>query len=94
MVQIGLDLFDFAGKKHILCVDKWSGFPLFKRLQTQSTKAVTDILESWFNVLGWPSSIRSDGGPQFCGPFRDWCQKNNIKHELSAPYNPNSNGLA
>ena len=72
----------------LLCVDKWSGFPLFKRLQTQSTKAVTDILESWFNVLGWPSSIRSDGGPQFCGPFRDWCQKNNIKHELSAPYNP------
>jgi len=75
-------------------VDQWSGFPLFKRLQTQSTKAVTDILESWFNVLGWPSAIRSDGGPQFCGPFRDWCQKNNIKHELSAPYNPKSNGLA
>ena len=94
MAQVGLYLFDFAGKKHILCVDKWSGFPLFKRLQTQSTKVVTDILESWFNVLGWPSSIRSDGGPQFCGPFRDWCQKNNIKHELSAPYNPKSNGLA
>ena len=69
-------------------------FPPFKRLQTQSTKAVTDILESWFNVLGWPSSIRSDGGPQFCGPFRVWCQTNNIKHELSAPYNPKSNGLA
>ena len=63
LVQIGLDLFDFAGKKHILCVDKWSGFPLFKRLQSQSTKAVTVILESWFNVLGWSSSIRSDGGP-------------------------------
>ena len=51
-------------------------------------------MESWFNVLGWPSSIRSDGGPLFCGPFHDWCQKNNIKHELSAPYNPKSNGLA
>ena len=60
IAQIGLDLFDFAGKKHILCVDKWSGFPLFKRLQTQSTKAVTDILESWFNVLGWPSSIQME----------------------------------
>ena len=54
MAQIGLDLFDFAGKKHILCVDKCSGFPLFKRLQTQSTKAVTDILESWFNVWAGP----------------------------------------
>ena len=28
------------------------------------------------------------------GPFRDWCDKNNIKHELAAPYNPKSNGLA
>ena len=32
MAQVGLDLFDFGGKKHILCVDKWSGFPVFKHL--------------------------------------------------------------
>ena len=60
----------------------------------KSTKAVTDILASWFNVLGWPATIRSDGGPQFCGPFREWCERNHIVHELSASYNPKSNGLA
>ena len=94
MAQVGVDLFDCGGKTHLLCVDRWSGFPLFKRLQSQSTKAVTDILSTWFNILGWPTSIRSDGGPQFCGPFRAWCQQNNISHELSAPYNTKSNGLA
>ena len=48
----------------------------------------------WFNLLGWPSSIRSDGGPQFRGDFLDFFLKHDIRHELSAPYNPKSNGLA
>jgi len=51
-------------------------------------------LVNWFNVLGWPAIIRSDGGPQFNNVFSKWCQDNNIKHELSAPYNPRGNGLA
>ena len=51
-------------------------------------------MTNWFNILGWPSSIRSDGGPQFRGPFFSFCNKNNISHELAAPYNPKSNGLA
>ena len=94
MAHVGLDLFDFAGKKHLICVDKWSGFPLYKRLNSTTTQSIINVLETWFNTLGWPSNIRSDGGPQFLGPFRQWCQKNNIVHELSAPYNPKSNGLA
>ena len=60
MAQVALDLFDLAGKKHLICVDRWSGFPVYKRLQSQTTKAVTDILSAWFNVLGWPSTIRTD----------------------------------
>ena len=27
MAHVGLDLFDYAGKKHLISVDKWSGFP-------------------------------------------------------------------
>ena len=33
-------------------------------------------------------------GPQLSGPFKQWCKENNIKHEVSSPYNPKSNGLA
>ena len=57
MAQVGLDLFNFGGRKHLICVDRWSGFSLYKQLQSQSTKAITDILASWFNVLGWPATI-------------------------------------
>ena len=51
-------------------------------------------MSDWFNNLGWPAIIRSDGGPQFSGPLKQWCKENNIKHEVSSPYNIKSNGLA
>ena len=43
--------------------------------------------------VGHPT-LGQTGGPQFLGPFRRWCQENNIVHELSSPYNPKSNGKA
>ena len=52
------------------------------------------MLTNWFNLLGWPKSLRSDGGPQFLSEFKTWCQNNNIDHEVSSPYNPKANGLA
>ena len=75
-------------------MDKWSGYPVYKRLQSLTAKAITSHLQIWFNLLAWPSTIRSDGGPQFCGYFKEWCAAHNIVHELSSPYNPKSNGLA
>ena len=67
---------------------------LYKRLNSTSTQSVINVLEAWFNLLGWPATIRSDGGPQFLGPFNQWCKNNQIVHELSSPYNPRGNGLA
>ena len=92
--SVGLDLFEHGGSKFLICVDKWSGYPVYKKLQSLTAKAITGHLQVWFNLLGWPSTIRSDGGPQFCGYFRNWCAAHNITHELASPYNPKSNGLA
>ena len=94
MGHVGVDLFDFGGNKFLVCVDQWSGYPLYQKLTSTTTSSVLKTLSSWFNVLGWPRSIRSDGGPQFRGEFSSFCEKNKIKHELSSPYNPRSNGLA
>ena len=47
-----------------------------------------------FCEFGFPRVVKSDGGPQFRGPFLEFCNRYNIKHELSSPYNPRSNGLA
>ena len=94
MSHIGLDLFDFGGKQHLICVDHWSGYPMFSTLSYTKSSAVIGTLKAWFNLLGWPQSIRSDSRPQFLSEFVKFCKDNSICHELSAPYNPRSNGLA
>ena len=67
MSHVGLDLFDVGGKQHLICVDHMSGFPMFSVLFSSTSSVVINILKGWFNLLGWPQSIRSDGGPQFRG---------------------------
>ena len=84
----------FCGKDYLICVDHWSGYPLYHLLRSLTSDSILKILTSWFNLFGWPSSICSDGGPQFCGNFSQFCEKHGIRHKLSAPYNPKSNGLA
>ena len=94
MACVGVDLFDFGGKSHLVGVDRWSGYPLFSQLSSTPTAAVINTLKTWFNVLGWPRAIRSDGVPQFRGEFSEFCKNFRISHELSSPYNPRANGLA
>ena len=67
---------------------------MFPQLSSLTSQAIVGHLRDWFNLLGWPQTIRSDGGPQFLGDFVKFCANNGIKHELSAPYNPRSNGLS
>ena len=94
MQHISLDLFSFGGKHYLICVDNWSGYPLFSLLRSLSSDAIIAKLTTWFNPFGLPVPIHSDGGPQFCGSFPRFCLQQNISHNLSAPYNPKSNSLA
>ena len=90
MRHVGTDLFDAIGKKWIVLVDRYSGYAWTHQLRRTDTATVTAQLSTWFTEYGWPSTLRSDGGPQFLA----FCAHNGIKHELSSPYNPESNGLA
>ena len=94
MACVRVDLFNFGGKSHLVCVDRWSDYPLFLQLTSTSTASVINTLKTWFNVLGWPRVIRSVGGPQFRGEFSEFCKNFRFSHELPSPYNPRANGLA
>ena len=61
-------------------------------LTKTDTKAVTDTLDGWFLDHGVPISIRTDGGPQFRGPFETWCKEQGITPELSSAHHHESNG--
>ena len=94
MSQVGTDLFEIRGQHWLVMVDRFSGFVWCHRLAKTNTTAVTNRLRSWFVDFGFPARIRSDGGPQFRGDFNAFCEENGIVHELTSPYNSQSNGLA
>jgi len=94
MEKLGADLFYENGRHYLVVVDRYSGFPWVTKLGSLDTAAIIRTFQAIFNDFGYPEHIRTDGGPQFREKFTRWCRENNIIHEQSSPYNPQSNGLA
>ena len=94
MLHVATDLFDLYGDAYIILVDRYSGYSWTEKLRRTDTRSICETLTRWFTEFGWPTYIRTDGGPQFCGEFREYCVWNVIKHKLASAYSPESNGLA
>jgi hypothetical protein len=94
MEKVSVDLFDVAGVSYVVLVDRYSGYPWVARLASTTTEAVCQVLLRWFCEAGFPERVKTDNGPQFRGPFKEFCAQYSIRHDTSAPYNPQSNGLA
>lgn len=90
---------DFAGpingKMVLVVVDaetKWIEAVSMKVATAQST---VDALRSMFARFGIPKTVVSDNGPQFVSAvFREFLARNGVQHLKTAPYHPQSNGLA
>ena len=63
MQVVGMDLFALSGKHYFMMVDKYSGFPMHKLLQGESTAHVIEAMTSFCNWMGWPEVVRVDYGP-------------------------------
>ena len=94
MQSISLDLASYAGHNYLVGADRFSGFPFFGPLRSESTAAVRGKLLDWFYLYGFPARIRTDNGPCFRGQFTAFCEEHGIAHETSSPYNSRSNSLA
>ena len=46
MGHVGIDLFDSGGKKFLVCVDQWSGYPVFQKLNS-TTASILNVLTGW-----------------------------------------------
>ena len=92
--ECAANLFILNGNEFIILVDRLTGFLCCDKVKKNSTSAILIKLTNWFNILGWPETIRTDGGPQFRSEFDEFCKSFYICHELSSPYHPESNGLA
>ena len=88
MHKMCTDLFQSAGNHYLIKVDRYSGHPFVSKLSQLSTSAVLRAMEPIFQAFGYLHSIRSDGGPQCRSEFKT----HGIIHEVSSPYNSQSNG--
>ena len=70
MLHTACDLFSATGKQWLALVNRFSGYAWTIALRKLDTKAIIHHLEQWFNDFGWPTHIRTDGGPQFRSKFR------------------------
>ena len=95
MKRLHVDFADIDGWQVLDIIDihsKWiDAVPLRRATATTTVSA----LQKFFSNFGLPKELVSDNGPQFTAQtFSDFCKFNGIKHSLTPPYHPASNGAA
>ena len=95
MSDIGADLCEYHGNDYLVAVCRFSGWPFVSKMTKTDSSHAIKILTNWFNFLGWPTFLRTDGGPQFRSTeFRKFCTDAQIGLQITSPYNSQANGLA
>ena len=85
----------FQGKMFFIIVDAHSKWPEVITMSSTTSQHTIEALRSVFSRFGLPDQLVSDNGPQFTSEeFAQFLRRNGIRHILSAPYHPSSNGLA
>eukprot|EP00095_Tigriopus_kingsejongensis_P000402 snap_masked-scaffold19_size710362-processed-gene-4.9 protein:Tk00402 transcript:snap_masked-scaffold19_size710362-processed-gene-4.9-mRNA-1 annotation:"PREDICTED: uncharacterized protein LOC100900865" len=92
--SVSVDLFELKGQHYLVMVDRYSLWTCVQNVRKLDTATIVQCLDRWFIDYGLPDRIRTDGGPQFRGPFKEYCSSMAVDHELSSPYNHQSNGHA
>lgn len=90
---------DYAGPVdgvfYLVVVDPYTKWPEVYATKTTTTKTTMKLLTNSFATFGIPETIVSDNGTQFTShEFQSFCEQQGIHHIRTAPYHPQSNGLA
>lgn len=90
---------DFAGpvdrRMYLIVVDPYSKWPEVKIVRTTSSACVIKALRNIFAEQGLPEVLVSDNGTAFTSEeFKSFMKCNGIRHVLTPPYSPSTNGQA
>ena len=90
------DIFQLKGHYYLTVVDRFSGFlHIFYSKDPPTHKFLQTHLRDIFVRYGRPDQIDTDGGPQYQShDFQEFLRTWGVKHRLSSPYYPQSNGRA
>ncbi|CAI5791638.1 XP_028571629.1uncharacterized protein K02A2.6-like [Podarcis lilfordi] len=85
----------FHGRTFMVVVDAYSKWLEVALMPSTTTEAVIRVLRGLFATHGCPDVLVSDNGPQFTsGTFERSLLGLGIRHALTAPFHPSSNGQA
>ncbi|XP_055633657.1 uncharacterized protein K02A2.6-like [Toxorhynchites rutilus septentrionalis] len=90
---------DYAGPLNgwyfLILVDAYTKWPEVVRTKDITSAATIRILRDIFARFGTPETLVTDNGKQFTSEmFEAYCEFNAILHLKTAPFHPQSNGLA
>ncbi|XP_046568370.1 uncharacterized protein K02A2.6-like [Haliotis rubra] len=93
--KVGTDIFTLKGRNYLITTDYYNNFFEVDFLPENTSEAVIQKLKPHFARHGIPSTVISDGGPQYTGnKFHNFSKKYGFKHETSSPGNSKANGAA
>ncbi|KAL7293237.1 hypothetical protein TKK_0013377 [Trichogramma kaykai] len=83
------------GKTYFIIMDAYSKWPEVYYMNNITTENTLHKLRDFCARYGLPETLVSDNGRQLVSnEFENFCKMNKIKHILSAPFHPSTNGAA
>lgn len=85
----------FLGCMFLIVIDAHSKWLEVRLLSSTTSSSIISSIRSIFAQFGLPSVVVTDNGRNFTSTeFEQFLSHNGVKHLLSSPYHPSSNGLA
>lgn len=93
--RIHVDFAEKDGKNFLVVVDSHSKWPEVILMGSTTSAKTIEVLRGLFATWGIPKELVSDNGPQLISEEMErFLRENGVKHILSAPYHPATNGAA
>ena len=93
--RIHVDFAEFKSEMFFVAMDAHSKWLEVYPMKSTTAEKTVEVVREMFSRYGLCNELVSDNGPQFISDeFKSFLYTNGVKHTLTAPYHPASNGAA
>ena len=94
--RVHTDFAELEGQHYLIMINAYSKWLEVHEMGTSTTASRTiEVMRRVFTFHGIPRQLVTDNGPQFRSvEFQEFMKGNGVKHQLTPPYHPSSNGQA
>ena len=94
--RVHADFVELEGQRYLIIIDAYSKWLKVYETGTSTTASrIIEVMRRVFSSHGVPRRLVTDNGPLFRSvEFKKFRKENDVKHQLTPPYHPSSNGQA